>query len=355
MRRITIVVATVIITWAGLAAPAAAQIALNAYGDLDFIVEKGTETTSSFQAPRFELFPTATQDRLSFLAEALFEVDEQNNFVVDVERIEVAYLFSDYFRLRLGRFHTAIGYYNDAYHHGRYFQVAVDRPEMVRFEDEGGLIPAHSVGVHVDGRLPLGPLGSLRYDLEGANGRGRTPDEVTNAIDPNNNKAFNARLRFEPAFPDGLILGGNIYVDTIKAATTDNPDGPSTKVGEVIIGAHLAYLENYVHLIAEYLRIAHKVGSTITITEGAYGELGYAFGPVTPYARVQLVRFPAVNELDPFYAKNVFAGRGSFAAAVGGLRFNISDYLAVKIEGGYTRIDSGETINTGALQCAFAF
>jgi hypothetical protein len=96
-------------------------------------------------------------------------------------------------------------------------------------------------------------------------------------------------------------------------------------------------------------------GGSTTITQGAYGELGYTFGPVTPYGRVQLVVFPPVSELDPFYARNLFATRGSFASVVGGLRFNVSDYLAVKIEGGYTRLDSGENLKTGALQCAFAF
>jgi hypothetical protein len=358
MRRIAAFAVAALLS-SGSLAEAQSSVNLNVYGDLDYVVEQNdTTTTNSFQSPRVELFPTATQDRLSFLAEVMFEVDEHNSFVVDVERIEVAYLFSDYFRLRLGRFHTAIGYYNDAYHHGRYFQIAVDRPEMVRFEDEGGLIPAHSIGVHIDGLLPLGPIGSLRYDAEVANGRGSTPEEVTNAIDPNNSKAFNLRLRLEPSFPEGLILGGNVYVDKINASVTTAPDSPKVDIDEVILGAHLAYLENYVHLIAEYLRVAHKQGSVVTVTEGAFAELGYTFKSVTPYARVQLVIFPSLDELDaadPFFRKNVFADRGSFASGVGGLRFTVSDFLAVKVEGGYTRLDRGTTVKTGALQCAFAF
>jgi hypothetical protein len=336
------------------ASPAAAQVSLNAYGDINYVVERSQQTTNSFQMPRLELFPTATQDRLSFLTEIMFEVDEQNNFVVDVERTEVAYLFSDYFRVKFGRFHTAIGYYNDAYHHGRYFQMTVDRPEMVRFEDEGGLLPAHSVGVHVDGLLPLGPLGSVRYDIDGANGRGPVPDSVTNAVDPNNQKAFNLRLRFEPSFPDGLMLGGNVYVDKIHASQPE-PSAAPVDVDEVILGAHLAYLENYVHLIAEYLRIQHKFFNRTGITQGAFGELGYTFGIVTPYARVQWVKFPAEADIDPFLAGNVLVPRGSFVATVGGFRINVSDYLAVKLEGGYTKLDSGGNIKTGALQCAFAF
>jgi hypothetical protein len=286
----------------------------------------------------------------------MFEVDEENNFVLDVERTEVAYLFSDYFRVKVGRFHTAIGYYNDAYHHGRYFQTTVDRPEMVRFEDEGGLIPAHSVGLHIDGLLPLGPIGSVRYDAEVVNGRGPIPDSVTNAVDPNNQKAFNLRLRFEPSFPDGLMLGGNIYVDKIKANAVDQPDiSPTVDVDEVIVGAHLAYLENYVHLIAEYLYIQHKFFDRTGVTQGVFGELGYTFGIVTPYARVQWVKFPALVDADPFLQQNAAFPGGTFTAGVAGLRFAVSDFLAVKIEGGYTKFDAGGNTKTGALQCAFAF
>ncbi len=335
------------------AAPSArAQVFTNVYGDVGFLGAKNDEVTASFNAPRLELFLTATQDRLSFLSEVLFEVGDDNEFLVDVERIEVGYLVSDYLRLRAGRFHTAFGYYNDAYHHGAYFQFTVDRPEMVRFEDEGGLIPAHSVGLHADGRLPLGPIGSLRYDLEVANGRGRTPDEVTNVIDPNNRKAVNLRLRLEPGFLDGLILGGNVYFDEISAATGD-PMVPPVPVDERMLGAHLVYLENYVHLIAEYLRVDHTTAGVLGTTQAGFVELGYTLGPVSPYARYHRVEFP--QTLDPFYAGNVLAQRGSFTAGVGGLRFTISDFLALKFEGGYTKLDRGPSVKTGAVQCAFAF
>jgi len=37
-----------------------------------------------------------------------------------------------------GRFHTAIGYYNDAYHHGYYFVLPTERPTAVRVEDAVG-------------------------------------------------------------------------------------------------------------------------------------------------------------------------------------------------------------------------
>jgi hypothetical protein len=330
----------------------AADVNLNVYGDIDYVVQREVVTTNSFQSPRLELFLTATQDRLTFLAETMFEVGDDNEFGVDIERVEVGYIVTDWLRLRAGRFHTAIGYYNDAYHHGRYFQTTVDRPEMVRFEDEGGLIPAHSVGVHVDGRFALGGAGSLRYDVDLANGRGRTPAEVTNLTDPNNGKMVNARLRLEPSTPDGLVLGANVLVDSIDATNVD-PTMPPVFIRELMGGAHVAYLEHDVHFIAELLIVSHRYLGQTGITKAGFAELGYTLGQFTPYLRFERVAFPSM--LDPFYAQNVLGQRGSFWSGIGGLRFTASDYVALKLEGGYVGIDAGGSIKTGAVQCAFAF
>jgi hypothetical protein len=336
-----------------------AQLGINTYGDIGYEVDRATnpsQTTNAFSTPRLELFLTETQGRLAFLAETMFEVGEDNSFGIDVERVEVAYIFSDVLRIRGGRFHTAIGYYNDAYHHGRYFQTTVDRPEMVRFEDEGGLIPAHSVGLHADGRLSLGHAGALRYDADLANGRGHLPDEVTNLTDANGAKAYNIRLRLEPAFADGLILGGNAYFDTINAAIDpQDPAAPRERIRELILGAHVVYLEHNIHFIAEYLHVSHKVSATgyASVTQAGFVELGYTLGRITPYARIQRVSFPAT--LDLFYANNVLGQLGSLYASVAGLRFEMSDYLAFKLEGGYISQDSGRKTTTGAAQCAFAF
>jgi hypothetical protein len=339
----------------GLARPArAADVNFNLYGDVDYVVAHQGVTTNSFQSPRFEIFSTATEGRLSFLAETMFEVGGDNAFAVDMERVEVSYLFAEWFRLHLGRFHTAIGYYNDAYHHGRYFQTTVDRPEMVRFEDEGGLTPAHSVGVHADGRFTLRQAGSLRYDVEIANGRGNVPAEVTNLVDHNNAKAYNLRLRFEPSFPDGLIIGVNAYFDTIPATGPDPIAMPAvTTVGERIYGAHLVYLENNIHLISEFLRIEHRSDVVSGNTHAGFVEAGYTFGSLTPYVRYEKVSFPAV--LDPFYAQNKLGMRGSFYSMLGGLRYLVSDNLALKLEGGWITPVTGAVTRSVSFQCAFAF
>src|SRR6185295_654484 len=155
----------------GAALPARADIALSMYGDISGVLKTtGTRhgTEDGFRAAKLDLFATTTIERWLFLAETLFEANEENSFALDVERIEVGYLYSNELRILIGRFHSAIGYYNDAFHHGTYFMVPAERPTMVEFEDAGGLIPAHNIGVHLDGRFAIGD-DHFRYDLELAN------------------------------------------------------------------------------------------------------------------------------------------------------------------------------------------
>ncbi len=331
-----------------------AEVGLNVYGDLDYSVQERGVVSNSFSAPRIELFPTASENKLSFLAEIMFEVGDDNEFGVDIERVQVSYLFSDWLRVSAGRFHTAIGYYNDVYHHGRYFQMTVDRPYMVRFEDEGGLIPAHSVGLHADGRFQLGLAGALRYDVDLSNGAGLTPEVVTNLNDPNNAKLVNLRLRFEPAFLDGLLVGGNVLYDGITAAATAYPPGPATWVREIMLGAHVAYFEHNVHLIAEYLWVSHRFDGITAATNALFVELGYEFGRFTPYVRGEKVWFPAA--IDPFYANNAtYLAYGSLTSGILGLRVLASEHIALKVEGEYDQVTVGDPLKMASVQCAYAF
>jgi hypothetical protein len=45
----------------------------------------------------------------------------------------------------VGRFHSAIGYSNTAYHHGTWLQTTTGRPLLFQFEDQGGILPIHNV------------------------------------------------------------------------------------------------------------------------------------------------------------------------------------------------------------------
>ena len=120
---------------------------------------------------------------------------------------------------------------------------------------------------------------------------------------------------------------------------------------------HVVYLENRIHLIGEYLYISHENAGWTGITQGAFLELGYEVGRVTPYLRGEWVKFPAETAAnDPFFAQNaLFILRGNSKSGIAGAKLTLSDYLVLKLEGEYVRRDIGSSIKTVAAQCAFAF
>ena len=119
---------------------------LNIRGFSDFGLyggnQKGRHT--SFSLGDLNLFITSDiSERFKFLTEPVFEANQDNGFEVDLERVLLEYDLNDYFKLSGGRYDTAIGYYNTAFHHTTWFQTATDRPYL--FRDEEPILPVHSV------------------------------------------------------------------------------------------------------------------------------------------------------------------------------------------------------------------
>jgi hypothetical protein len=195
------------------------------------------------------------------------------------------------------------------------------------------------------------------------NGRGPTADPPQNLLDGDIGKAWNIRLRLEPGGrADGLVIGGNAYFDTIAASTAGVP----YRMSERTFGGHIAYLENNVHFVAEgmYLQHIEEEGTKLTYSEyAAFGEFGYAIGDFTPYARIERVVFMGPT-VDPYFAAPVVGGadeasaqKGSNWAPVVGVKYTVSDNLAVKVQAGLTAYDlAGLDIKyTATAQAAVAF
>jgi hypothetical protein len=334
---------------------------LRIYGDTGFTVRNHANVKDSFDAARLDFFPTASIDRLSFLAEAVFEAGENNEFGIDVERMQVAYLFADWFRLKAGRMHTAYGYYNDAYHHGKIFELATDRPFAAQFEDGAGLLQAHIVGAAADGKIPLGSALDVHYDVEVGNGRGFSLDEVSVLNARKNDKMVNARLRLLPHFLEGLIIGGNIFRDEIPAAPAPAtpatpPTGVANSLREIVVGAHVAYMEHGFHVILEGSYISHKdeVLGTKYADYSGFVEFGYTIGTVTPYTRTEHILFDA--KLDPLYQEvPLYQNAQSLDDVRLGVKWAATENLALKLEGRTLRVHPGLNQQSGTIQVAFGF
>jgi len=82
------------------------------------------------------LVTSRINDKTSVLAEVVFGQSEDQTFNVDLERSLLKYDYNDHFKLSIGRFHTGIGYYNMAYHTGKWLTTSVDRPTVMEFSTD---------------------------------------------------------------------------------------------------------------------------------------------------------------------------------------------------------------------------
>ena len=339
-----------ILLWA-LRGTARAEVNLDIYADVDYILRVQSDTTNHFAVPKMSLLYTQTYGKLSFLAEPLLEVEDTNDFIIDLDRLEISYAAEEWLRVKFGRFHSSVGYYNDAYHHAAIFMPTIARPLMV--EDSGdGLIPGFSVGVHADGRIRVAQTLAIRYDVELANARGRNPDQTQSLYDLQNEKEFVLRLRIEPGGAlDGLIIGGNLVLNWIP----ENADLEVNKMTERMYGAHIAYLEHNVHFISELLWVRHRDRVTDHLYEeyGVFAELGYYVGDLLPFIRYERIHFLDPDG-DPFF-RDLAEEFGSFDGVTVGLKWTFDQHLAAKIAGNITWYVDHDTSYQVSLQLAAAF
>ena len=314
--------------------------------DLTGSTLKGFRT--SFSLGQVNLFITSDlSDKLKFLSEVVFEAGPDNAFGVDIERLLLTYEINKYFNLSVGRYHTSIGYYNTAYHHSAWLQTAVGRPFLFRFEDQGGVLPIHNVGASLSGRIPSGRLG-LHYIAEVGNGRASTSPQsepVQNEVDENTHKAFNFQVFARPEALPGLQTGFSVYRDLLTPIAQ-----PS--VHQTILDYYVVYNGHNYQWLNEALLIREAPQgpspSTTFNIPGFYTQLSKRFGAYTPYFRYQYVNAPLNG---PVFYTNVGLQYGPSV----GLRYDLSDFVAWKLQYDYTSVKNGQSYQTVTLQASFTF
>jgi len=133
------------------------------------------------------------------------------------------------------------------FHHGAQLQTGIKRPKFLEFEDAGGILPAHTVGMWLSGRQRLS-LGKLGYDVYAGNGPSiQTTDPTvpnTGVLDPG----------IQGAFSRSVTVGGNLSlsVSPLDDALTFGVHGLTTEVKDtaalsnvtrvIVLGAWATYL-----------------------------------------------------------------------------------------------------------------
>jgi hypothetical protein len=331
--------------------PAAAQetypnLKIRGFGDVDYHWADRGPDKNAFRLGQLDLFLTSQlAEDLSVLDENVIEADEDNHFGFEIERLMLQWTPRDYFNVAVGRYHTAIGYYNNAYHHGTWLQTAVGRPGIFNFEDDGGILAIHNVGVSISGAVPSGRLG-LHYVAEVGNGRNYNPGQepVQNISDNNDFKAINLAIFARPDRFPGLQVGGSAYFDRVNIELLPTVD-------QTVVSAYAVYVSPAFEWLNEGV-LLHDASSLGTFdTYGFYTQIARQFGNFRPYARYQVL------DADP--ADPVLDSSGSPAfnqTFTLGLRYNFSEFAAFKLQGDHTlSADDDNPRNEMTLQVSFTF
>ena len=343
-----------------------AEDALPVHGFADVGLVRSGEDNVSFKGRKgaalgmFDLYLTPQfGDRVRSLIELAFEAEANGETAADLERMQIGYTFGDAATVWLGRFHTPFGYWNTAFHHGAQIQTAIMRPRFLEFEGEGGVLPAHTTGVWLDGTWATA-RGRVGYDvfagnapqINGVSGGSALaavhPAGFSNAVNSAANAGsgtlnlrqrgssshrtsagFNAWL--EPDAWDGLRLG----VHGLRADVIDDAAASANRTLLKMFGGYFAYAAEPWEALGEYYQFRNQDksgGSGTHASWAAYAQIGYKAGKWTPFVRAERSK---LDQTDNYFG--VQEDGRSYRRLAAGLRFDVDPKAALKLEMNSTR------------------
>lgn len=284
-------------------------------------------------------------DKVKALVEPNFEVTPEGAVATDLERLQIGYTFSDTATVWGGRFHTPYGYWNTGFHHGAQMQTSVLRPRFLDFEDKGGILPAHMVGLWGAGKVKAGE-GKLTYDVFAGNGpkiaMGPTDSlgaqtsgtlDINQAGDNNHQAMVGFNLGYEFS---GSMDGLRLAVHSLRGDVDDDSDASipgSTSLNKTelnMVGGSVVYLSDDWEVLSEYYHFSDKDKSGTSGTHKSwadYLQVGKSFNDLTPYVRFEKT---VLNQLDNYFGMQ--ASGQSYTRQALGLRYNLNQKAALKFE-----------------------
>jgi hypothetical protein len=298
------------------------SLQIRGFADADFSATDQKGTTSGFDLGQFDLhLASALSQKISYFGEITVNAHPQD-YTIEMERSIIRYDYNDFFKISFGRFHTPIGYWNTAYHHGAWLETTISRPFMVMVG--GTFTPLHFVGALAEGNIPSGGLG-LGYNVGIGNGRGANIARPGDAGDINNNRAWVAKVFARPGKSYGLELGASIYRDKITLPTSD--------FREWISNAYVVWTKGAPEFLAEFNNVNHRNIATNAVanSDAMYAQFGYRLPwferTLKPYYRFEYTHMPL--------SEQVFTYQPQVESIVG-LRYDISSFAAFKSEYRYS-------------------
>jgi hypothetical protein len=312
------------------------------FGDISYVSRDGTDQDGFVIGQAVGHLAASLGHSLNVFAE-VSATGKDSEYVFEVERLIAKYEFSDLLKLSAGRYHTPMGYWNSAFHHGAWLQTTTSRPEMVKFGSK--LLPIHFVGVLLEGNLHSNKLG-LSYSAGFGNGRHANIARAGDAGDINGDKAWMVQLQMAPDGLYGLKAGLGFYSDEVSP--TDRPD-----IKESTVSGFLAWTRESPEIIVEFLHSSHEYlfDSSVSGDVNAwYAQFAYRLkddlSAWKPYARYEDTD---VDDSDPL----LFDQGLDYQAGILGVRWDFNPYAALKAEYRSEEYDNGGRENNFRLQLSF--
>jgi len=165
---------------------------------------------------KIDTFYLKRWNRFDILLEGVVSTKE-----AEIERIQFGSQINNDVKLWLGRYHNPLGYWNTTFHHGAYFQNSISRPAISNFEDDGGILPMHILGLLLDGSFEFSEK-KINYQLGFGLGSEREEDgkaESSNIYAPSpekHDKVITLNLSYYPVSYENSAFG--IFVSKSVAA-----------------------------------------------------------------------------------------------------------------------------------------
>jgi hypothetical protein len=268
--------------------------------------------------------------RTTALVELNFEAEETGGLAADLERLQLGYQLGDSTKLWVGRFHTPYGYYNNAFHHGQQIATSLRRPKFLAFEDQGGVMPAHTVGLWLNGSRRFGG-GRFTYDAFVGNAQ-EIHEGVIDMVQGGklrSDATVGGNVGFQLGKTDGFTVGLSYFGANVEDdALTPN----RTRVNNY--GAYAVLDNDRWEIISEVYRFADddlSAGGASHGSTAGFAQAARRLGRFAPYARYEHAAF---DQTDPFFAaqqSGVSYRRGAL-----GVRFELALPSALKLELGRT-------------------
>jgi hypothetical protein len=226
------------------------------------------------------------------------------------------------------------------------------------FEDAGGVVPDHTVGLWATGSV-RSEGGRLNYDLYVGNspsiqmadptqsGNGTLDPGLLGALNRTASIGTNVAYTFRGGNLEGLTVGlHGLTSDVVDTRTI--PD--STRL--VMVGGWVVYQEYDWEVMTELYGFRNRdlTGGTGThSSDAAYVQIGRQFGAWTPYGRYEITH---LDQTDSYFAQQ--ASGQSYRRFAAGLRFDLNPKTAIKVEANHTQLNDRITGSYSELRAQFA-